>query len=151
MRRTAWQVGRELVQKIYFLTKKPEFTNDRRLTSQLQAAAISVPSNIAEGYERVSAAEFHKFLIMAKASCAEVRSQLYNAKDIGYISEVEFKNLIDFAEYAGRIIGALREAVRRRFRICYGFIARAPLLIAPFITEIHFWPRRFPAGAGGID
>src|SRR5688572_2588399 len=87
----AWQAARQLVKEIYAITRKRPFAADFRLASQIQAASISISSNISEGYERSSSAEFHKFLFMAKASCAEVRSQLYNAKDIGYLSEGEFK------------------------------------------------------------
>src|ERR1700676_3483461 len=110
----AWQAARQLVQQIYAVTRRQPFLNDRRLTAQIQAAAVSISSNISEGYERSSAAEFHKFLFVAKASCAEVRSQLYNAKDVGYLSDVDFKQLLDFAECTARLVGALREAVKRQ-------------------------------------
>jgi four helix bundle protein len=50
-------------------------------------------SNIAEGFDRGSRGEFHQFLVVAKASCAEVRSQLYVAKDVGYIDQEVFNNL----------------------------------------------------------
>ena len=110
----AWQAARQLVQQIYAVTRRQPFLNDRRLTAQIQAAAVSISSNISEGYERSSAAEFHKFLFVAKALCAEVRSQLYNAKDVGYLSDVDFKQLLDFAECTARLVGALREAVKRQ-------------------------------------
>jgi len=68
-------------------------------------------SNIAEGFERGRRTEFHQFLVVAKGSCAEVRSQLYVAFDVGYISQVEFDRLSDAAIELGRIIGGLRAAV----------------------------------------
>jgi len=71
-------------------------------------------SNIAEGFERGSSAEFHRFLFMSKGSCAELRSQLYVAADAAYLTEDEFNGLLAEAQEVGRILGALRVAVERR-------------------------------------
>ena len=67
-------------------------------------------------FERGSAAEFHKFLVIAKASCAEVRSQLYVASDIGYLTPDEFGLLQKLSERAGCLVGALRESVRKHLK-----------------------------------
>ena len=83
----AWQKSRELVTAIYKVTNGKEFSRDFGLRDQIQRAAVSIMSNIAEGFERAGRAEFHQFLVIAKGSCAEVRSQLYIALDIGYISK----------------------------------------------------------------
>jgi len=80
----AWQKSRELVTAIYKVTNGKEFSRDFGLRDQIQRAAVSIMSNIAEGFERAGRAEFHQFLVIAKGSCAEVRSQLYIALDIGY-------------------------------------------------------------------
>lgn len=71
-------------------------------------------SNIAEGFERGKRGEFHQFLCIAKASCAEVRSQIYVAFDVGYITQSQFDELIGKAEEVGRIIGGLRSAVEKQ-------------------------------------
>ena len=89
----AWQKARELAKAIYAAIRQDVFARDYGLCGQIQRAAVSIMSNIAEGFERGSNADFHRFLVMAKASCAEVRSQLYLALDIGYIDDLEFKRL----------------------------------------------------------
>ena len=71
-------------------------------------------SNIAEGFERGRRAQFHQFLSTAKASCAETRSHLYVALDVGYLEQTEFDRLLQQAEEVGRVVGGLRAAVRRQ-------------------------------------
>jgi four helix bundle protein len=108
----AWQKAKDLAREVYFVSRQINFARDRRLVSQIQAAAVSVMSNIAEGYERDSAAEFHRFLVMAKASCAEVRSQLYLAQEVGHLERAEFLRILSLAEEVGRIVGGLKAAVK---------------------------------------
>ena len=101
---SAWQMGRELVKQIYALTRKEPFSKDYGLKDQIQRAAVSVCSNIAEGFERRGNREFVKFLWIAKGSAAEVGSQLYNARDIGYISMEDFDAIMRMAkDIAGKI------------------------------------------------
>ena len=83
----AWQKLRQLSRKIYQATNLPGFSRDFGLKDQIRRSAISIMSNIAEGFERGGAAEFRQFLSIAKASCAELRSQLYVAFDAHYISQ----------------------------------------------------------------
>jgi four helix bundle protein len=71
-------------------------------------------SNIAEGFDRGGRAEFHKFLVISKGSCAELRSQLYVALDAGYITSSLFDNLTALALETSRIIGGLRSAVYKQ-------------------------------------
>ena len=110
----AWQKARLLTKAVYDVTRHGEFAKDFGLASQLQRASVSVMSNIAEGFERNRRAEFHQFLSVAKASSAEVRSQLYVALDAGYLRQQEFQNLSASANEVGRIIGGLRQSVARQ-------------------------------------
>jgi four helix bundle protein len=79
----AWQKARVLSRDIYGVTRLAEFSKDYSLVDQIRRACISILSNIAEGFERGGRPEFHQFLVVAKGSCGEVRSQLYIALDGG--------------------------------------------------------------------
>jgi four helix bundle protein len=107
----AWKMARELTKRIYFETARPKFQKDYNFRNQICSAALSVGSNIAEGFERGSRKEFVRFLMIAKGSCAEVRSQLYSALDVGYLDEETFKGLMSYAERVGKIIGGLRRSI----------------------------------------
>ncbi|MBI3801936.1 MAG: four helix bundle protein [Deltaproteobacteria bacterium] len=110
----AWQKARELARGIYQLTRQGNFAKDFGLSGQIQRAAVSIMSNVAEGFERGSRGEFHQFLSVAKASCAEVRSQLYVAFDVGYLDRARFEDLLAQAEELARIIGGLRASVEKQ-------------------------------------
>jgi len=100
----SWKMGRELVKAVYAATRIGEFAKDWGLRDQIQRAAVSICSNVAEGYERRGNKEFVKFLWIAKGSAAEVSSQLYHAKDLGYISSDVFNELYGKADMiAGKI------------------------------------------------
>ncbi len=109
----AWQEARELVRRVYRVSKRGGFAKDFQLGDQVRGAAISVTGNIAEGFERSRPGEFHQFPSTAKASCAEVRSHLYTAFDAGYLSAEELNELRSLSESVSRIVGALRAAVAR--------------------------------------
>ncbi len=107
----AWQKARELTRTIYQITAAGRFSKDFGLRDQIRRAAVSVMSNLAEGFERGGRAEFHQFLSVAKSSCAELRSQLYVALDATYLNPSTFRQLILQAEEVARIISGLRKAV----------------------------------------
>jgi four helix bundle protein len=109
----AWQKARALTKEIYLLTRLEPFAKDYGLSGQIQRAVVSIMSNIAEGFERSNPGDFQRFLLIAKASCGEVRSQLYIASDIGYITEIEFNRLRDLAVEVSRIISGLLAAVQK--------------------------------------
>ncbi len=110
----AWQKARDLTNLIYQITKQQPFSRDYGLCDQIRRASVSVMSNIAEGFDRAGRAEFHQFLVIAKGSVAEVRSQLYVALDANYIEQNKFKELKILAEETSRIIGGLRSAVQKQ-------------------------------------
>lgn len=110
----AWQKARELTKSIYQVTKRGAFSRDLGLPGQIQRAAVSVMSNIAEGFERGRRAEFHQFLSTAKSSCAELRSQLYVALDAGYLEHNDFLRLLTRSSEVARIVGGLRAAVAKQ-------------------------------------
>jgi len=89
-----WQEARRLTQTIYRVTRTEKFSKDFSLRDQIQRAAVSVMSNIAEGFERGGNQEFSQFLYVAKASCGEVRSQIYVALDQGYMGKPESEESI---------------------------------------------------------
>src|SRR5213594_3335018 len=101
----AWQKARSLTREIYKITNLPAFSRDFGLKDQIRRSAVSIMSNIAEGFERGRASEFHQFLSIAKGSCAELRSQLYVAIDADYIPNSHFRELMSTAT---EIVGGLR-------------------------------------------
>ena len=110
----AWQRARQLAKEIYLSTSKKPFSRDFGLKDQITRAIVSVMSNIAEGFERGGRSEFHQFLVIAKGSCAEVKSQLYVAGDIGYLSQAETERLMDLTENLARILGKLKASVAKQ-------------------------------------
>ena len=110
----AWQTAYDLAIEIYLVTKKFPREELYGLVSQMRRAAISVTANIAEGFDRGGRSEFHQFLVIAKGSCAELRSQLYIAKDIGYIDEHTFNEVYGQILETGKLIAGLRSAVYRQ-------------------------------------
>ena len=90
---TSWQKSRLFNKRIYEITENISFKRDFDLVRQIRRASISISSNIAEGFERNTDKEFVYFLYVSKASAGEVRSQLYLALDLNYISKIEFDEL----------------------------------------------------------
>ena len=88
------QSSRKLTVQVYRTTSKGKLKDDYGLKNQIQRSAVSVSSNIAEGFERGSKQESIQFLYVAKGSAGELRSQLFIAKDIGYMDNNDFKVLL---------------------------------------------------------
>src|SRR5712671_1163202 len=89
----AWQKARELTNAVYDCSERGAFRRDFGLRDQMRRAAVSVMSNIAEGFEREGKGEFVQFLSMAKGSAGEVEAQLYVALDEGYIDKDQFDSV----------------------------------------------------------
>jgi len=96
-----WQKARELTKEVYRVSSE---WKDRSLQDQIRRAAVSVLSNISEGFERGTKDEFLYFLYIARGSAGEVRAQLYVAYDQELISEGDFKKVQDLADYESRLI-----------------------------------------------
>ena len=100
----AWKTARELTNQIYSFTGSGKFSRDYGLRDQIRRAAVSVMSNIAEGFESQTQVMFISYLGRAKASAGEVRSQLYVALDRKYITEEQFKDTYNLADKVSRQI-----------------------------------------------
>ncbi len=107
----AWQEARKLVKMIYKITAEGAFSKDFGMKDQVQRAAVSAMTNIAEGFDNESTAEFVRFLGMARRSAVEVQSLLYVALDVSYIDGESFKAHYDQAKKAQAIIGGLKKGI----------------------------------------
>jgi len=110
----AWQKGRELTKAIYLLTEAGALSRGFALRDQMPRAAVSIMSNIAEGFERGSTSEFHQFIVIAKGSSAELRSQLYVTLDVAYITHADFDKIYAQALEVSKGLGGLKAAIKKR-------------------------------------
>lgn len=105
----AWQEARRLLNSIYQITNGDKFSKDWELKDQIRRSALSVMSNIAEGFDRGSDREFIQFLRIATGSCSELKSQLYAALDQKYITSELFSEIYQKAtEVMNLINGFIR-------------------------------------------
>ena len=102
-----WQKGIEIVSDVYILTKKFPKEELFSLTSQLRRSAISIPSNIAEGFKRFHNKEYKQFLFITLGSCAELETQIIIAKELKYINENEEAKLIEKLDHICRMTSSL--------------------------------------------
>lgn len=99
-----WKEGMRLSIKIYKLL---EACKDYGFKDQMQRSAVSIPSNISEGYERQTNKEFIRYLYIAKGSCGEFQTQLYIAKELGYIQDTHFRELLGKAKQLTLMLAGL--------------------------------------------
>jgi len=97
-----WQTARLLTHTIYELTNEKLWAHDYSLRDQIRRSAVSVMSNIAEGYESDGSVQYQRFLGYAKGSAGEVRAQLYVGLDAGYLSPEAFGRASELAESCSR-------------------------------------------------
>lgn len=107
-----WREGCNLVVEIYALTNKGELAKDFGLRDQIRRCAVSIPSNIAEGKERETVNELIRYLYISKGSAAELRTQLYIASQISYLTEQEYADvsgkILSLSGMLGRFIKTLK-------------------------------------------
>jgi four helix bundle protein len=106
-----WQRGCRLAVDVF-----KTFATCRNFTmqDQVQRASLSVPSNVAEGYERNSNKEFVRFLNIAKGSCGELRTQLYISRKLDFLNKVDFDRLIRESTETSAMLHGLSRAVSKR-------------------------------------
>jgi four helix bundle protein len=105
-----WQKARDLAIEIYKMTNQGRFKQDFGLRDQTRRAAVSVPSNIAEGDERDTDKDAIRFFFMAKGSLAELRTQIDIALRVNYITEEVFQDLEQKAVIVAKMLGSLIKA-----------------------------------------
>ncbi len=110
----AWQVAMELVTRVYSVTRGWPADERFGLTNQIRRAAVSVPSNIAEGQGRGSSTEFLRFLSIAYGSLQELRTQLKIGANLKYLPHEEFDAMITLSDSFGRLLNGLRRSIRKR-------------------------------------
>ncbi|MGA9997276.1 MAG: four helix bundle protein [Pyrinomonadaceae bacterium] len=111
-----WQKGIDFVKEVYLLTGQGELKKDFGLRDQLRRAAVSIPTNIAEGFERASRKEYLLFLNIAKGSAGEVRSLLRVALDVGYLDQTQYDQLrskvLTLSRYLHNQIQSIKDAAQ---------------------------------------
>jgi four helix bundle protein len=100
-----WQLAMDLCTEVYLITNFEAFSKDFGLKDQIRRCSVSVPSNIAEGFERDSKNQFIYFLTIAKGSCGELKTQLMIAKNMNYIDEKTYMQLAEKSTLTGKQLG----------------------------------------------
>ena len=113
----AWKTARELVRLEYSVFRRAPADRDFGLKDQVQRAAVSAMTNVAEGFERIHSAEKLQFYNIARASCGEVRSLSYVMLDANYISEPEHETLLELVAQTGRLVSGLIRSTRARTEV----------------------------------
>jgi four helix bundle protein len=111
-----WKKGIEIVDRIYEITADFPQSQLYGLTSQMQRAAISIPSNIAEGFARGHTAEYKQFLRVALSSCAELDTQLVIARRRNYVTEAEYLELQKNLDHESRMIMNLIKSLSKNVK-----------------------------------
>ena len=106
-----WQKALVLVKQIYLVTQTFPHSEMYGLVNQMRRAAVSVPSNIAEGQARKTSAEFSRFLSISQGSLAELETQLIIARDLGYLSDMQFGENASLHDEISRMLVALKAKI----------------------------------------
>jgi four helix bundle protein len=109
-----WQRGMSVAISVYELTRPFPTEEKFGLVNQMRRAAVSIPSNIAEGHARARTVEYCRFLSIAMGSVAELETQLLLCKDLGFASASDVDELLEQLETLGRMLRGLYKALERR-------------------------------------
>jgi four helix bundle protein len=112
----AWQKAYDLCQCVYRLSNTLSADERRGLVMQMRRAAVSVPSNIAEGYNRGTTKDYVRFLHTASGSLAELETQLMLSRDLRLVPPVEVDRVLDSVTEVGRLLKALIRSLREKMR-----------------------------------
>lgn len=107
-----WKRGCRLAVDLYKATTIKDFDKDWALRDQIRRAAVSIPSNVAEGFERDSDAEFCRFVLIAKGSCGELRTQIYIAQAIGYFDKTTATTFTKECSEISSMLGGLKKYLK---------------------------------------
>lgn len=106
-----WQIGQEIAVEVYRLTKGFPQNEIFGIIAQMRRSAVSIPSNIAEGYNRQYKTEFKQFLYIALGSCAELETQTIISKNLGYCKDIEYTTLSNKILKESRMIRSLTNKI----------------------------------------
>jgi four helix bundle protein len=110
----AWQKAMELITQIYRVSQKFPPEELYGMVSQMRRAAVSIPSNIAEGQGRSTKGEFIQFLGNARGSLLELETQILVAQNLHYLDEPGIRNLLELTAEVGRLLNGLLSSIKRR-------------------------------------
>ena len=108
----AWKQAHQLVLGVYSMTKKFPREEAFGITNQMRRAAVSITSNIAEGFSRQSAKEKIQFYAMARGSLTELQNQLLIARDVSYLEEDDYRHIFETLSSTHRLINGLMKYLR---------------------------------------
>lgn len=108
-----YQIGKDIVRWVYRTCKTEAFRGEQALADQMKRAAISIVSNIAEGYERGTRVEFIQFCYIAKGSCGELRAQIDCAKEVQLIGQSDFNAGFELCLKESKMLGTFIEHLKK--------------------------------------
>lgn len=109
-----WQKAMDLAESVYVLVRRLPKEELHVLSSQIKRAAVSVPSNIAEGQARSSTKELINFLYIARGSNAELQTQLFLCVRLGYFTDTEICEVLDLSREVGKMLNAFIASLKNK-------------------------------------
>ena len=109
-----WKKAMDVARNVYKATANFPAEERFGLTNQIRRSAVSVPSNLAEGHARASAAEFSRFILISMGSVAELETQILLSGDLGYLDNEKKQSLLSELDLVGKMLRGLSKAIARR-------------------------------------